>query len=46
VEAHLMGPFLMLALTALLTAFYMFRVVSSRSSEGTHAGGHPTKRPG
>ena len=26
-EAHLVGPFLMLALTALLTAFYMFRVV-------------------
>jgi len=44
-EAHLMGPFLMLALTALLTAFYMFRVVFVAFFGRTHAGGHPHEAP-
>jgi NADH-quinone oxidoreductase subunit L len=44
-EAHLMGPFLMLVLTALLTAFYMFRVVFVAFFGRTHAGGHPHEAP-
>jgi NADH-quinone oxidoreductase subunit L len=44
-EAHLMGPFLMLALTALLTAFYMFRVVFVAFFGRAHAGGHPHEAP-
>ena len=40
-EAELTGPFLMLALTALLTAFYMFRVVFVTFFGRAHAGGHP-----
>jgi NADH-quinone oxidoreductase subunit L len=44
-EAHLTGPFLMLALTALLTAFYMFRVVFVAFFGRGHAGGHPHEAP-
>src|SRR5438309_7354158 len=44
-EAHLTGPFLMLALTALLTAFYMFRVVFVAFFGRAHAGGHPHEAP-
>jgi len=44
-EAHLTGPFLMLALTALLTAFYMFRVVFVTFFGRAHAGGHPHEAP-
>jgi NADH-quinone oxidoreductase subunit L len=44
-EAHLAGPFLMLALTALLTAFYMFRVVFITFFGRAHAGGHPHEAP-
>jgi NADH-quinone oxidoreductase subunit L len=44
-EAHLTGPFLMLALTALLTAFYMFRVVFIAFFGRAHAGGHPHEAP-
>jgi len=44
-EAHLTGPFLMLALTALLTAFYMFRVVFITFFGRAHAGGHPHEAP-
>ena len=44
-EAHLTGPFLMLALTALLTAFYMFRVVFVAFFGRAHAGGHPHDAP-
>jgi NADH-quinone oxidoreductase subunit L len=44
-EAHLTGPFLMLALTALLTAFYMFRVVFVAFFGRPHAGGHPHEAP-
>jgi NADH-quinone oxidoreductase subunit L len=44
-EAHLAGPFLMLALTALLTAFYMFRVVFVTFFGRAHAGGHPHEAP-
>ena len=44
-EAHLTGPFLMLALTALLTAFYMFRVVFATFFGRAHAGGHPHEAP-
>jgi len=44
-EAHLMGPFLMLALTALLSAFYMFRVVFVAFFGRAHAGGHPHEAP-
>jgi NADH-quinone oxidoreductase subunit L len=44
-EAHLTGPFLMLALTALLTALYMFRVVFVAFFGRTHAGGHPHEAP-
>src|SRR4030095_8030608 len=44
-EAHLTGPFLMLALTALLTAFYMFRVVFIAFFGRAHAAGHPHEAP-
>jgi len=44
-EAHLAVPFLMLALTALLTAFYMFRVVFVTFFGRAHAGGHPHEAP-
>src|SRR6059036_1187108 len=44
-EAHLTGPFLMLAVTALLTAFYMFRVVFIAFFGRAHAGGHPHEAP-
>ena len=44
-EAHLTGPFLMLAATALLTAFYMFRVVFIAFFGRAHAGGHPHEVP-
>ena len=44
-EAHLTGPFLMLALTALLTAFYMFRAVFLTFFGRAHAGGHPHEAP-
>src|SRR5882724_9014308 len=43
--AHLTGPFLMLALTALLTAFYMFRVVFIAFFGRAHAAGHPHEAP-
>jgi NADH-quinone oxidoreductase subunit L len=43
--ADLTGPFLMLALTALLTAFYMFRVVFVTFFGRAHAGGHPHEAP-
>jgi NADH-quinone oxidoreductase subunit L len=39
-EGHLTGPFLMLALTAFLTAFYMFRVVFITFFGRPHAPGH------
>jgi NADH-quinone oxidoreductase subunit L len=44
-EAHLTVPFLMLALTAFLTAFYMFRVVFVAFFGRAHAGGHPHDAP-
>jgi NADH-quinone oxidoreductase subunit L len=44
-EAELTGPFLMLALTALLTAFYMFRVVFVAFFGRGHADGHPHEAP-
>jgi NADH-quinone oxidoreductase subunit L len=44
-QAQLTGPFLMLALTALLTAFYMFRVVFITFFGRAHAGGHPHEAP-
>ena len=44
-EAHFTGPFLMLAATALLTAFYMFRVVFIAFFGRAHAGGHPHEAP-
>src|SRR5262250_2126670 len=44
-EAHLTVPFLMLALTALLTAFYMFRVVFITFFGRARAGGHPHEAP-
>src|SRR5437899_4400180 len=40
-EADMTGPFLMLALTALLTAFYMFRVVFIAFFGRAHAAAHP-----
>ncbi len=43
--AELTGPFLMLALTALLTAFYMFRVIFVAFFGRAHAGGHPHEAP-
>src|SRR3989449_345200 len=44
-EADMTGPFLMLALTVLLTAFYMFRVVFVTFFGRAHAGGHPHEAP-
>ncbi|MBI4593494.1 MAG: NADH-quinone oxidoreductase subunit L [Candidatus Rokubacteria bacterium] len=44
-DGHLTGPFLMLALTAFLTAFYMFRVVFVAFFGRAHAGGHPHDAP-
>jgi NADH-quinone oxidoreductase subunit L len=44
-EAQLTGPFLILALTALLTAFYMFRVVFVAFFGRGHAHGHPHEAP-
>jgi NADH-quinone oxidoreductase subunit L len=44
-EAGLTGPFLLLALTSLLTAFYMFRVVWVAFFGRAHAGGHPHEAP-
>jgi NADH-quinone oxidoreductase subunit L len=44
-EAHLTGPFLLLALTALLTAFYMFRVVFIAFFGRAHSAGHPHEAP-
>jgi NADH-quinone oxidoreductase subunit L len=43
--ADLAGPFLMLALTALLTAFYMFRVVFVTFFGRAYAAGHPHEAP-
>jgi NADH-quinone oxidoreductase subunit L len=43
--ADLAGPFLMLALTALLTAFYMFRVVFVTFFGWAYAAGHPHEAP-
>src|SRR5207244_7986088 len=40
-EADMTGPFLMLALTVLLTAFYMFRVVFLAFFGRAPAAGHP-----
>src|SRR5262249_8654758 len=44
-EAQLTGPVLMLALTALLTAFYMFRVAVLTFFGLPRAGGHPHEAP-
>src|SRR5438876_6671965 len=44
-DSGLAWPFLLLALTALLTAFYMFRVVFVAFFGRTHAGGHPHEAP-
>jgi NADH-quinone oxidoreductase subunit L len=44
VEGHLPGPFLMLALTAFLTAFYMFRVVFLTFFVRPHHAGHAHHR--
>ena len=44
-EARLTGPFLMLAGTVLLTAFYMFRVVFIAFFGRAHAGGNPHEAP-
>ncbi len=44
-QGRLVGPFLMLALTAFLTAFYMFRVVLIAFFGRAHAGGHPHDAP-
>jgi NADH-quinone oxidoreductase subunit L len=44
-EAEMTVPFLMLALTALLTAFYMFRVVFLAFFGRAHAAGHPHEPP-
>jgi NADH-quinone oxidoreductase subunit L len=44
-ETHLTGPFLMLALTVLLTAFYMFRVVFIAFFGRAHAAAHPHEAP-
>jgi NADH-quinone oxidoreductase subunit L len=44
-EAGMTGPFLMLALTAFLTAFYMFRVVFVAFFGRAHAAGHPHEPP-
>ncbi len=44
-EGHLTVAFLILALTALLTAFYMFRVVFVVFFGRAHVGGHPHEAP-
>ena len=44
-EGQLTGPFLLLALTAFLTAFYMFRVVFVVFFGRAHAGAHPHEAP-
>src|SRR2546430_8713225 len=44
-EADMAGAFLMLALTALLTAFYMFRVVFVAFFGRAPAAGHPQQPP-
>jgi NADH-quinone oxidoreductase subunit L len=44
-EGHLTIPFLMLALTAFLTAFYMFRVVFVAFFGRGHVTGHPHDAP-
>jgi NADH-quinone oxidoreductase subunit L len=44
-EAHRTGPFLLLALTAFLTALYMFRVVFIAFFGRTVPGGHPHDAP-
>src|SRR5574341_773515 len=44
-EAGMTGPFLMLAFTALLTAFYMFRVVFVAFFGRAHAAGLPHEPP-
>ncbi len=44
-EADLTWPFLMLALTVFLTAFYMFRVVFIAFFGRAHAAGHPHDPP-
>src|SRR5713226_5214546 len=44
-EAHLTGPFLMLALTVLLTALYMFRVVFIGFFGRAHAAAHGHEAP-
>jgi NADH-quinone oxidoreductase subunit L len=44
-EAHRLGPFLMLVLTAFLTAFYMFRVVFIAFFGRPHGGEHPHDAP-
>jgi len=44
-EAHLTGPFLMLALTVLLTALYMFRVVFIAFFGRAHAAAHRHEAP-
>jgi NADH-quinone oxidoreductase subunit L len=44
-EGRLLGPFLLLALTAFLTAFYMFRVVVIAFFGRAHPGGHPHDAP-
>jgi NADH-quinone oxidoreductase subunit L len=44
-EGGMTGPFLLLALTAFLTTFYMFRVVLIAFFGRAHAGGHPHDAP-
>ncbi|MGH7276802.1 MAG: NADH-quinone oxidoreductase subunit L [Candidatus Rokuibacteriota bacterium] len=44
-EAHMTWSFAMLALTAFLTAFYMFRVVFIAFFGRAHAAGHPHEPP-
>jgi NADH-quinone oxidoreductase subunit L len=44
-EGHLTLAFVMLTLTALLTAFYMFRVVFLVFFGRAHGGGHPHEAP-
>jgi NADH-quinone oxidoreductase subunit L len=44
-EGGMIGPFLLLAMTAFLTTFYMFRVVFVAFFGRAHAGGHPHDAP-
>jgi NADH-quinone oxidoreductase subunit L len=44
-QAGLTGPFLLLALTVFLTAFYMVRVICLAFLGGRHAEGHPHEPP-